>query len=323
MKPTQILAMIGCVFFLAWGTSCNRSNQFKNDQVYYSDGTGYYNAGKGKTATERLEQLGQPKKKVFVLGFHNTTPIQYRSLGPFAADELKRGLFLSQRVIVPTDVQTSRVTADYLDGENVQVAQLIREGRRLGVSVLAIGRIAKIVFRQKGDDVGLLRQTQSLAAVDVEMKIFDVASGREVMAIGRSGEVATNSLTALETANLSGDEYREEMTKFAIRDAMVKLVPSVIRAIEKMSWEGRIAKILGNRYYLNSGKRSGLVNGDILKVLTKGDDVYDPVTSAYLGRTDGQLKGTLEVVDFLSGDAAVTTLHTGGNFVEGDVVRLY
>ena len=41
------------------------------------------------------------------------------------------------------------------------------------------------------------------------------------------------------------------------------------------------------------------VAGDILKVLTQGDDIYDPATGSYLGRTQGQLKGTLEVVDFL------------------------
>ena len=63
--------------------------------------------------------------------------------------------------------------------------------------------------------------------------------------------------------------------------------------------------------------------GDILKVMTPGDDIYDPATGAFLGRTNGQLKGTVEVVDFLGTDGAVTEIHTGGNFQVQDLVQLY
>jgi hypothetical protein len=90
-----------------------------------------------------------------------------------------------------------------------------------------------------------------------------------------------------------------------------------------MGWQGHVAKVSGSKVYVNAGRTSGLVAGDILKVLTQGDDIYDPVTSAYLGRAPGQLKGTLEVVDFIGTDGAVSEVHTGGNFQEGDAVQLY
>ncbi len=90
-----------------------------------------------------------------------------------------------------------------------------------------------------------------------------------------------------------------------------------------MTWEGRIARVNGNKVYVNSGGASGLVLGDILRVLSPGDDVYDPNSGAYLGRSKGQLKGTLEVVDFLGPDGSVTDIHTGGGFQEGDLVQLY
>ena len=83
------------------------------------------------------------------------------------------------------------------------------------------------------------------------------------------------------------------------------LVRHVLKAIEKTTWQGLIAKILGTKIYLNAGRRSGLVTGDILKVLTKGIEVFDPETGALLGKTEGQLKGTLEVIDFIGDDAAV------------------
>lgn len=305
--------------FLAAG--CSRSPEFQKDQEFYKGDDSYY--GKGKSATERTESMGQPKKKVMIFAFWNDTPVRAPTLGAFGADEMKRGLAVSQRLIVPKDLSTMLTTEDFVSGEKVKVAQLIREGRRLGVAVVVIGRITKVVFRQRGDEIGIFRQKQSLASVDVELKIFDVAAGREVAALGRSGETSANASVALERENLESQDFRTEMAKLALRNATRSLIPDVIRTIEKMVWQGRIAKISGTKVYVNAGKSSGIVAGDILKVLSAGDDVYDPKTGAYLGRAPGQLKGTLEVIDFIGTDGAVSEVHTGGNFQEGDVVQLY
>jgi hypothetical protein len=267
--------------------------------------------------------MGQPKKRVMVLNFWNDTPVKQNDIGEFAADELKRGLYLSQRVIVPTDIKTELGTADFVQGDRVKVAQLIREGRKLGVAVLVIGRITKIVFRQRGDDVGLFRQKQSLAGVELEAKLFDVQGGREIMATSRSGESNSNTVVAMESDNMESFAYRAELTRFAVREAVAGFIPDVMRAIEKMMWQGRIAKMIGPKVYLNAGRASGLIAGDILRVLNPGDDIYDPQSGAYLGRSQGQLKGTLEIVDFMGPDGAIAEVHTGGNFKEGDLVQLY
>lgn len=311
---------------LVAATACQRSPQYRHDQDYgSSDGaTSYYGKqGAGKSPTARIEQMGQPKKRVVILTFWNDTPVPQADLGMFAADELRRGLFLTQRLILPPDAKTELGTEDFIQGDKVKVAQLIREGRKLGVAVLAIGRVSKITFRQRGDDIGLLRQKQSLAGVDIEMKLFDVAGGREIMADAKSGEASSNAMVALDTKGIESPEYRGELIKLAVRNAVALLVPDVIRSVEKLTWEGRIAKVSGSKVYVNAGKASGLVAGDILKVLAPGDDVYDPASGAFLGRSQGQLKGTLEVTDFLGTDGAITEVHTGANFQDGDVVQLY
>ncbi len=321
MKDKRVARWGGILILLAFTAGCSRSPEFKKDQDFYKGDDGYY--GKGPTSTDRVEAMGQPKKKVMVFAFWNDTPVRAPTLGAFGADEMKRGLSVSQRLIVPKDLSTMLTTEDFVSGEKVKVAQLIREGRRLGVAVVIIGRITKVVFRQRGDEIGIFRQKQSLASTDVEMKIFDVAAGREVASLGRSGESTANASVALEQENLESQDFRNEMAKLALRNAVGALIPDVIRTIEKMVWQGRIAKLNGTKVYVNAGKSSGLVAGDILKVLSAGDDVYDPKTGAYLGRAPGQLKGTLEVLDFIGTDGAVSEVHTGGNFQEGDVVQLY
>ncbi|MFL5812105.1 MAG: CsgG/HfaB family protein [Bdellovibrionia bacterium] len=322
------LALPLCLSLIALGsTSCQRSQAFKKDQEYYKPegSTSYYDKA-NRSSASRVESMGQPKKRILVFDFWNDTPVK-SEVGGFAADELRRGLFLTQRLILSPEIKTQYVTEDFLDaghgGTQIKVAQLIREGRKLGVSVLAIGRVTKIVFRQRGDDVGLLRQKQSLAGVDVEVKLFDVSGGRELLAVSRSGDASSNSLVAVEGKNLESAQYRAELVQMAVRDAVAKLVPDVIRGVEKLAWEGRIARVVGNKVYVNAGHASGLITGDILRVLAPGDDIYDPATGAFLGRTKGQLKGTLEVVDFLGPDGSVTEIHTGGNFQENDLVQLY
>lgn len=321
-----------CLFLLS---ACQRSDGYRRDQDYYkAESPSYYNkpgapgvaAGPGaggKTPTQRLESMGQPKKRLVILDFWNDTPVRQQEVGLFAADELRRGLSLSQRVILPLDAKSDRATEDFVNGDHVKVAQLIREGRRLGVAVLVIGRVSRVVYRIRGDDIGLLRQKQSIAAADVEMKVFDVNSGKEILASGKSGESSSSAMVAIEPENLESAEFRSEMTRLAVRNAVAQLVPDVVRAVEKMTWEGHVAKIVGKKIYLNAGKTSGIAAGDILKVMTQGEDVVDPATGAFLGRAPGQLKGTVEVVDFIGADGAVGEVHTGGNIREGDIVQLY
>jgi hypothetical protein len=271
--------------------------------------------------------LGQPKKRVLVLDFWNATPVSSGELGFFAADELRRGLYLSQKVMLETDLvggaQSDLKTEHFIDGEHVRVAQLIREGRRLGIAVLVIGRVTRIVFRQKGDEVGLFRQRQSLAAVEVEIKVFDVQGGREIVASSQTGEVSASAMSVFENGSLESASYRSDLTRYAIRQAVAKLVPDVVHSADKLAWQGRIAKQMGPKIFINAGRSSGLIAGDILRVLTPGEEVYDPQSGAFLGKSQGQLKGTLAVVDFVGTDAAVAEVHTGGNFKEGDLVQLY
>lgn len=328
---TLLRLSLAFVWILLWAilgmlvASCDRSLAFRQDQEYTSSNSdsGYYGSRDGKDPIQHVESVGQPKKRVVVLDFWNDTPVPDSKLGGFAADELRRGLYLTQRVILSPEFKADRVTQDFIQGDEVKVAQLIREGRSLGVAVLAIGRVNKIAFRQKGDDIGLFREKDSLCGVNVEVKLFDVMGGREIMASARQGEADSDALVSMDDAGLESPDFRSELTQLAIRNAVAQLIPDVVKAVEKLSWQGRIAKITGNRVYVNAGLASGLVHGDILRVMTPGDDIYDPTTGAFLGRTRGQLKGTLEVVDFLGSDGAVTEIHTGGNFQEDDVVQLY
>ncbi|MBI4924793.1 MAG: hypothetical protein HY843_02625 [Bdellovibrio sp.] len=305
--------------------SCQRSQNFKKEQTYFQhEPPSYYNkTGPTSSLTKRVEMMGQPKKRVLVLNFFNDTPVRISDLSEFSASELKRNLMQSQRVILPTEIVPELTTQDVLEGAQIKLSQLVREGKRSGVAIIVIGKIAKIVFRQKGDDVGLFRQKQSIAAVDVEIKVFDVAGGREILATAKAGEASSNAVTLLDNSDIDSPEFRAELIKLSIRQTVELLSNDVLRSVEKLTWQGHVAKVVNSKVYINAGKESGLVVGDILRVLSQGEDIYDPPTGSYLGKTTGQLKGTLEVIDFVGTDGAVSVVHSGANFQVGDSVQLY
>jgi len=309
------LAVVGCV----------RSGSYRKDREFYEETpSGYYKDGEETpNKSQTLERLKGPKKKVLILSFWNDTPVGDETLGGFAASELKREFSLGSRILFPEDQLVNTVTKDFVDGDRVQVTQLVREGRKFGVSAVILGRISKINFRQNREEVGILRQAESSVVVDLEMKVFDVATGREVGTYPRSGAAANSTRILIDDDAATSKASREELAREAIYQATQKLIPDALLALEKMEWQGRIAKIAGSKVYINAGRASGILAGDILKVLSTGEEIIDPVTKTFLGHSEGFLKGTLEVSDFIGTDSAMATIHTGGNFQEGDVVRLY
>lgn len=302
--------------------SCQRSTAYRRDQNYYDDSSNYY-ANKGKISTQQIESVGQPRKRALVLNFWNDTPIPNLEVGAFAANELKRTLDLTKKIIIPPETGESPRTEDFVTGERIKVAQLMREGRQAGVAILMIGRIKRITYRKTSDEIGILRQQHSIAAMNLELKVFDVTAGREILSLARSAESSTHEISAFDSADIDSTAVRAELANLAARAAIAQMIPEILSSVDKISWEGRIVKVTGTKVYINAGKASGLMPGDILRVMTPGEDIHDSETAAFLGRAKGQMKGTLEVIELFGTDGAVGEIHTGGNPSQGDLVHLY
>lgn len=319
MKRNPLILM--GLILISGALGCSRSENVRRDQSYYREDSAY--GSRRGSATSRAAAYGQPKKRVYVLPFINLTPLGGDELGDSLQEDLLRELRTTGKAIVPEDLKVSAHSRDFFSENKVRVAALSREGKRLGVSMLIVGRIKKIVYRTKGDEVGLFRQKHYVAAVDLEMRMFDVNAQRELLFDEKSADSESSQMNIFGTENDDPKNQRIELVRMALRNGARLLANSTGRALEKISWEGRIAKITSGRIYINAGRASGLNVGDILKVIPPGEHIYDPTTNAYLGQTVGQPKGTLEVVEFFGRDGSVAKVHSGGNFTEGDSVQLY
>jgi hypothetical protein len=306
--------------FLAAITGCARSQGYKKD----SERTGYSQSPAEQERTiDRAQKFSGLRKRTVVLPFWNDTPIK----GKFevTTKNVLRDILLEQgrlNVVDERDV-TQRSQDFYLDQEKINVQHVADYGKKWGVSLVALGRISKIVFRRKDESVGVFRPSSAIAAVSLEMRLVDVASAKEV-ALGQGTGTSENSSLNLFGASADDtDDYRNELVHAAMADAVQKAMPDLNREIDRIRWSGKIAKITGNKVYVNAGRATGLNLGDILKVSASGTEIFDPDTGLFLGRTQGDLKGTLEVVEYFGEDGAITRVHSGGNFAEGDQVQLY
>ena len=309
----------GCV------TGMQRNNRGSGTTPESDIAQSYYRKGaepQPMADDEKPKDLPEPRKKVLVFHFWNDTPVVSDELGPFAADLIRKQLYESGEILIPSDSTEMPDTKSFVSGAKVKVAQLVREGRKQGAAMLVIGRITNAQYRHKGEDIGILRQAKSSMLVEVEIKIFDVGSGREIFSSTHKGQAQSKSFIALEESSTTPD-YKVELAKEALKEAVVPFAPEILANAQKLQWNGRIIKIAAHKVFINSGRASGVMPGDILRVLTQGEDLYEPGSDSYIGRSEGKLKGTLEVREYVGEDGAVATVNSGGQFQEGDAVRLY
>lgn len=264
------------------------------------------------------------RKKVALLPFFNESPYGGEDLGIVATEELRRELARTGEFIA--DYQASSLfgpSKEIYAGAGGKLVQMANKAKRAGVHFVIFGRIKEARIREKSDEIGIVRKTKSFTENEIELKMFDVHSQREVFHQTLKGYADDNTYRFFMSTTEDRLKFRQNLLRYGVRVTMRKAIPRLLKVASKLEWVGRVAKIIGGRIYVNAGRQSGLNIGDILKVMTEGEEVYDPETGALIGVSQGEVKGTLEIVEYFGPDGAIAILHSGGSVVEGDYVMLY
>lgn len=273
---------------------------------------------------DNVSQFSPLKKKIALLSFYNESPSGGEDLSVTATEEFRREMSKSREFIFDTDAEgIFGNSKEIYAGGGVKLIQLARKAKLSGVNIVVFGRVKEARVRQKSDEIGFVRKVKSMAETTVEIKVYDVLANRELFSENVDGNISDENLRFYKADSEENYSYRQDLLRYSVKVAVRKFVPRIVKLGSRMDWMGRVAKILGNRVYINAGRTSGINLGDILKVVTEGEEIFDPETGAMIGMSQGQVKGTLEVVDFFGQDGAVCTLHSGGAVTEGDFIQLY
>lgn len=267
-----------------------------------------------------------PKKRVVILPFLDSAAgrpqsLRDRARAAFIVDVNRSGelVALDSREL---DVDVSKVLD--IKANEYKLADMAKPAQNLGVAALLEGKILEIRIQRKTDKVGIIRSLKSVFEIVIRVRIFNVRTNKEIFNTIKTVTLEEQNVRVAE--RVSTDKFIEdnpEMIEILVKDAFLDFTPQIVGALDRVSWEGRIAAINGDRIYLNVGKISGINMGDLLKVTEDGDDVYDPESGGHIGRVPGRLKGTLEVISYFGNDGSISIIHSGSGFKENDRVELY
>lgn len=289
-------------------------------------GTGYnYSKRPSYYSKKPKEQNFSPiKKKIALLKLFNESPYGKEDLAITATEELRREISRTRDFVIDQEAAALFGSSkEIYSGGGLKLAQLSRKAKLSGVNLVVFGRITHARVRQKADEIGFVRKTKSYAESIVELRVFDVLANKEIFVDKMDGNINDSSFRFFMSERDAHIDYRRGLLRYSVKVATRRFIPKLAKLGEKLDWTGRVARIIGSKIYVNAGRRSGLNLGDILKVMTEGEEIFDPESGALLGVSKGQVKGTLEIIDYFGPDGTVAILHSGGSVTEGDFVQLY
>lgn len=281
----------------------------------------------GKGMRPRIEDrkyFSGVKKKIALLPFFNESPFESEDLEINATEELRLELSRTGEFIVdPTSYKLFGSSKEIYVGGGLKLVQLTRQAKIAGINFIVFGRVIDARVREKSDEIGIVRQTKSYTESKVEVRVFDVNAGKEIYTETLNGSADDSTFRFFSSDREDYLSYRRDLLRYAVRVGVRKSIPKIVDLASKLDWVGRVAKIIGNKIYLNAGRESGINIGDILKIITEGQEIFDPETGALIGMSKGDMKGTIEVIDYFGTDGSIAILHSGGQVLEGDFVQLY
>lgn len=264
------------------------------------------------------------RKKVALLTFFNESPYGGDELAINATEEIRRELARSGHFIMaPQAEQIFGSAKEIYAAGGGNLPQVMNRAKNAGINLLIFGRITEARVRERTDEIGLIRKNRTFSESVLELKVFDINSNKEILSHVFRGYAEDDGLRFFMSDREEHLAHRREMLRYSSRVAARQAIPAIVEVAQKMDWYGRVARIIGNKIYINSGRSSGLNVSDILKVMTEGQEIYDPETGALIGISRGEVKGTLEIIDYFGADGSIAILHSGGSVHEGDIVTLY
>jgi TolB-like protein len=265
-----------------------------------------------------------PRKRLMILPFIDSSELRPQSLRDSARDEFVKELNKTGDVIVLDSKELKVDFSKNLQGGQYKLEEIAKVAKDMGVAALLEGKVIDLKVRRSSDPVGVFRQMKTIFEAQVRVRIASARSGKELFNTLKTVTVEESNVRVAENTNPNQFfQSNPEILENLLKEAFLDFTPQILITMDKMSWEGRIAALSGDRVFLNVGRISGLQVGDVLKVSDEGEEIYDPQSGNYIGKVPGRLKGTLEVVSYFGQDGSIAVVHSGAGFRENDRVELY
>lgn len=264
------------------------------------------------------------RKRIIVLPFIDATAGRSEKSAQVAREAFLHVLKRTDQFVIVANSDFPKDIATYLKNGEYDLEAMSKVAGQMGLAGVIEGKVLNLRAQRVGDAVGIVREIKARISATVQIRLVNTKNGSIALNETRTADVDESTTRVGERALT--DKMLEEDPKLVdavVTAAFASTIPKIVQSVEKLSWEGRVAMVKGDRVYLNAGRISGLNVGDILKITEEGEDVYDPDSGALIGKVPGRLKGTVEIVSYFGKDGAISVVHSGSGFRENDHVELY
>jgi len=319
MKKTSMLMKSGVLLLmiaLATGCSPTMSGAVKDDTTLTDT------SRQLKTGSDVGDYKG-PKLRVGVVNFQNLTPSSVLGIGEAAADILGTILQRTERFIVIPQQDLASILAQQRLGASgsINPETAAKMGQILGLNAIVTGAVTAYSEAEEGTDFIVGKSKKQIARVTVDYRIVDTTTGVQLMADSGAGIYEKKVTTVLGAGGKAS--YDTDLRDGALRDALAKAMVNMMRQLESQPWKGKIAKVSGDKLYINAGRKTGLQVGDKLDVYRVGEDIIDPDTHLKLGTMEDKVGQAIIQQNDLGdkADMSVASTTSGMGFKQGDVVK--
>ena len=218
--------------------------------------------------------------------------------------------------------------------EMVETSSVVAS-KLLGAQVMIRGAVTELAFKKSSNTLGGALgkiaegvEDKSDAMAAINLKLVDVGTGQILDSIRAEGHVETKVKSlrlSLGDFKMGSDKLTSSPLGQAARKAIVEGVRLICERMEKIPWQGKVARIVGEGeaaiLYLSAGKEAGLKEGDVLELYRPGETIVDPDTKLVLGQTEGKVLGKCRVTKVLDKNLSTAKVLEGSELEVGDQVR--
>jgi len=207
----------------------------------------------------------------------------------------------------------------------VDPQQAAKVGKLLGVKYIITGGIDKFAINTTRGGFGGIGGNMTTADATISVRFIDTTTAERIISINANGQVKKGG-GVIRGASLSRDAEwgiaSEAIMKAAAAVAEKLVSTDYLSKVSSAAGatagvDARIARVDGNRAFINIGSSSGVKVGDKYVIIHRGEEIVDPVTGMKLGAEEKQT-GTGVVVEVAERYAIMTIT---GKAIAADVIR--
>ncbi|MBB6048415.1 CsgG/HfaB family protein [Armatimonas rosea] len=267
--------------------------------------------------------------------------IQASELGTGLSDMLATALVSADRFVLLDRLNLEDIIKERNLGqapgatpEMVETSSVVAS-KLLGAQVMIRGAVTELAFKKSSNTLGgalgklaegVEDKSDAMAAID--LKLVDIGTGQILDSIRAEGHVETKVKSlrlSLGDFKMGRDSLNSSPLGQAARKAIIEGVRLICERMEKIPWQGKVARVVGEGdsaiLYLSAGREAGLKEGDILELYRPGETIIDPDTKLVLGQIEGKVVGKCRITRILDKNLSTAKVTEGTLPEVGDQVR--